>query len=355
MTSAAIHQQDEFIDQCLGNLRALKFVKSAEVVARLKDDEPSLDARLALETAEAKHVLPCEIHRTHLGRENAQLLIHIANRHPGLMIFAPTIGRELGDLFEKAGVNFVDIVGNCNVNLGNRYFARIQGRTANEIARKDRGLRAPAYRVLFALLVRPELLNGSSRAIAAEADVSPQTANELRQWLAKQSLILAGRGRRRWAPGRQKDALSLWLAGYTTTLAPSLIIGRYRAIERDASEFEQRIEPLLDATCEWRYGGAAAAMRLTNYYRGDRTVLYVRDAPPDLWSRLRLVRDASGPISLLHIPGRPAFDSPDPRCVHPLLAYADLLAEGHDRAREAAGELYTRFLAPSKALVPPAG
>jgi hypothetical protein len=27
-----------------------------------------------------------------------------------------------------------------------------------------------------------------------------------------------------------------------------------------------------------------------------------------------------------------------------LLAYADLLAEGHDRANEAAAELYTRFL-----------
>ena len=346
MTSAAIHQPDEFIDQCLSNLRALKFVKSADLVARLKDDEPSLDARLALVTAEGKHVLPCEIHRTHLRRENAQLLIHIAKRHPGLMIFAPTVGRELGDVFEKAGVNFVDVVGNCNVNLGDRYFVRVQGRTASEMTRKDRGLRAPAYRVLLALLVRPELLNASSRAIAAEADVSPQTANELRQWLAKQSLILAGRGRRRWAAKQQKEAMALWLAGYTTTLAPSLTIGRYRAMEPDATEFEKRVEPLLDATCEWRYGGAAAAMRLTNYYRGDRTVLYVRAAPPDLWSRLRLVRDASGPISLRNVPGRPAFDSPDPRCVHPLLAYADLLAEGHDRAREAAGELYARFLAP---------
>jgi hypothetical protein len=67
-----------------------------------------------------------------------------------------------------------------------------------------------------------------------------------------------------------------------------------------------------------------------------------------LWSRLRLVRDASGPVSLLHIPGRAAFDSPDSRCVHPLLAYADLLAEGHDRAREAAGELHARFLMSAK-------
>jgi hypothetical protein len=85
-------------------------------------------------------------------------------------------------------------------------------------------------------------------------------------------------------------------------------------------------------------------MRLTGHYRGDETVLYVRDPPPDLWNRLRLVRDTSGPLTLRHAPGRPAFDSPDTSCVHPLLAYADLVAEGHDRAREAAGELYARFL-----------
>jgi len=348
MTSAPFHQSDEFIDKCLDNVRALAFVCSANLVSRLENDKPSLDARLVLNTFEGQHVLPCEIHRVHLGRETAQLLIHIGNRHPGLMIFAPTVGRELGDLFEKAGVNFVDVAGNCNVKLGNQYIARIQGRTASETTRKDRGLRAPAYRALFAILVRTELMNASSRAIANEANVSPQTANELRQWLVDQNLILAGREHRQWAPGRQREAMALWLAGYTTTLVSSLLIGRFRAMETDPTEFEHRIEPSLDATCQWRYGGGAVAMRLTGHYRGDRTVLYLSDPPSDLWSQLRLVRDASGPVSLLHVPGRAAFESPDLRCVHPLLAYADLLAEGHDRAREAAGELHAQFLTSAK-------
>src|SRR3954451_5359187 len=108
-------------------------------------------------------------------------------------------------------------------------------------------------------------------------------------------------------------------------------------METAPDKLEQRIEPLLDAACDWRYGGGAAGMRLTTYYRGDRTVLYTQKPPADLPTRLRLVRDASGPIMIMRVPGRLAFESPAARCVHPLLAYADLLAEGHERASEAAG------------------
>ena len=49
---------------------------------------------------------------------------------------------------------------------------------------------------------------------------------------------------------------------------------------------------------------------------------------------------------MVRSPGALAFRSPHPETVHPLLVYADLLAEGHDRAREAAAELSARFLTP---------
>lgn len=61
--------------------------------------------------------------------------------------------------------------------------------------------------------------------------------------------------------------------------------------------------------------------------------------------RLRFVKDESGPISVARTPGRLALRSPQPKCVHPLLVYADLLAEGDDRARDAARELYEQFMA----------
>jgi hypothetical protein len=197
-------------------------------------------------------------------------------------------------------------------------------------------------------MIQRDLVDASSRTIAAEADVSPQTAIDLRKYLVEQGYVLRTGDHHEWAPEREGEVITLWLTGYSTTLAPSLAIGRFRAKETDAGELERRIEPILDGVGVWAYGGGAAAQRLTGYYRGDQTMIYVMDGSADLAKRLRFVKDESGPISLARPPGRLALRSPQPRCVHPLVAYADLLAEGHDRARDAARELYRVFIAETK-------
>jgi hypothetical protein len=280
-----------------------------------------------------------------LVQEAAQALLHVAEARPGLIVFAPAVGRALGDFFEHGGINFVDVAGNCCLRLGDRYVARIQGRRDATPKRAAKGLRAPAYRALLALMIQRDLIDAPSRTIAAAAGVSPQTAIDLRKYLVEQGYVLRTRDRHEWAPEREGDVMTLWVTGYSTTLAPSLAIGRFRAKETAPEELERRIEPILDGIGAWVYGGGAAAQRLTSYYRGDRTTIYVTDAPADLATRLRFVRDGSGPITLARPPGRLALRSPQPRCVHPLVAYADLLAEGHDRAGDAAREIYDRLIA----------
>ena len=332
----------EFVRRCLEHLRALTFVRRATFSIAKKAE---IDATIKIETPSGQRTLPCALKRGTLGSSSAQVLVHFARRRPGLMVFASSIGSALGDFFEQSGINFVDVAGNCHVRLGERYLARIQGRKADEKPRTDRGLRAPAYRALFALLAKPDLVQAPSRTIAADAGVSPQTANDLRHWLVEQGLLLELKSRRDWPSKGHREATALWLAGFSTVLGPELLIGRFRAQEREPSDLERRIEPVLDAACTWRYGGGAACWRMTRYYRGDRTVLYVEGAPDDLWKNLRFLRDPTGPIAVMGPPAAAAFESPIQRCVHPLLAYADLLAEGNDRAREAAGEVYTAFLA----------
>ena len=334
---------EDLVHRCLAHLSALPFVERAVLHTRSLADD--LDGSVELDTLDGRETLPCEVRRGHLGRESAEHLAHIQTRHPGLIVLAPAVGREIGDLFERSGVNFVDAAGNCSLRIGRRYVARIQGRAAAKRAVVDRGIRAPGYRVLFALLVKTDLVAAPSRDLASAVGVSPQTANDMRRRLVEGGLLLEARGHRDWAPGRRKDALASWLEGFATTLAPSLLIGRFRAMERDPEALERRIEPVLDAACTWRYGGGAAAARLTEHYRGDTTLIYTLDAPTDLPARLRLVPDPrSGPIVLARAPGVVAFESPGARSVHPLLAYADLLSDGGDRAREAAAELHRRYL-----------
>jgi hypothetical protein len=329
--------------QCLEHVRSLPFVKRASLRASQTQVRGALE--LVLHTPEHRYVLPCDVQRSHLSHEAGQAVLHVAGVRSGLTVFAPAVGRALGDVFEQGGVNFVDAAGNCSLRLGDRYIARIQGRSGADRKPAGKGLRAPAYRALLAMMIQRELVDAPSRAIAAEAGVSPQTAIDLRKHLVAQGYVLRTRNHHAWAPGREREVMTLWLTGYSTTLAPSLAIGRFRAKEADTEALERRIEPILEGTGAWGYGGGAAAQRLTGYYRGDRTILYMTDAPADLATRLRFAKDESGPISLARAPGRVALRSAEPKCVHPLVAYADLLAEGDDRARDAARELYEQFIA----------
>lgn len=340
---------DRLVLDCLERLRAVPFVQDAQLAARAKDDPPAIAARLAICAAGRVRKLPCTVQHSHLSRAVAQHLIVLGAGLPGLLVLAPAVGSELGELFEQARINFIDRAGNCYLRVDDKLVARVQGRKVARAAPSGRALRAPAYRALFALLARPSLIDAPVREIAAASGVSPQTAADLKQRLIDRGVVVKIKARHVWLPERHNDALNMFVAGFADSLAPHLLVGRYRAAERDTALFEQRVEPLLDEVVAWRYGGGAAAMRLTGHFRSERTVIYVQDPPADLPARLRLVQDRDGPIVLMRQPGHVAFDSPHPRCVNPLLAYADLLAEHDSRAREAAVELYDRFLASREA------
>lgn len=335
------------MQECLSQIRALPFVGEATIGPVEPRDLPLVDFRLRVRPRDTIRIrsLPCAIQRSHLSNEMAQHFAALVTKVPDLTLFAPAVGRPAGDLFERAGVNFIDRAGNCSLRLDDRHVARVQGRRAPQGAPADRAMRAPSYRALLALLIQPELISAPVRAHAAAAFVSPQTAADLRKRLEERGLVVRSRTQRHWLPERRKEAIDLFLSGYSSTLAPTLLIGRYRAQDTDPNVLERRIEPLLDVACTWRYGGGAAAMRLTQYYRGDRTTLYLQDPPHDLANRLRFVPAWNGPIALMRTPTLVAFESPHPQCIHPLLAYADLLGEHDERAREAASELYDRYLA----------
>lgn len=157
-------------------------------------------------------------------------------------------------------------------------------------------------------------------------------------------LVIARGGAHLWTPAGRKAALDLFTIGFATTLHPSLTLGRFRAKERDPVRLEVALAEKLARAADWRWGGGAACQRLTGYFRGDRTTVYVDSGDRSLGTSLGLVQDNNGPVTLSLRPGPLAFLSPHKETVHPLLAYSDLLTEGDERAREAAGDLFDRYL-----------
>lgn len=334
----------------LTRLEELPFVRDAKRVpprpgAGRADEEP----QIAVKTPQGTRRCPIDLRASHLGREVAERIVQLHRETPDRMIFAPHVGRELGELFARAGVNFIDLAGNCHVRFGDAYLARVQGLTTASPPAPSKGMRAPAYSALLALLLDEALLEKSTRAIAeAAGNISPQTAADLRARLLAQGDVLRTRGAYRWSPNGRARALDGLLGGWSATLVPHLLLGRFRARERELAALEARLSKTLDAIAPWRWGGGAAAQRLTGFFRGDDTTIYVADPPADLARQLGLVPDREGPIALLSAPVPGAFVSPVAGTVHPLLVYADLLASGDERAREAAHEVHTRFLAPTE-------
>ncbi|CAN5852126.1 hypothetical protein BH11MYX4_BH11MYX4_28570 [soil metagenome] len=331
----------------LARLRGIPFVRRVRVARSGAQRQGELTLTLDTPTERGLRFI-VELKRTHLTREVADRLLHLRKKGGGeLLLLAPVIGRDLAELFAREHVNFVDLAGNCRLDIGGRYMAYVEGRRPESKATADRAFRAPTYRVLFALLARPDLSVATARMLAeASGKVSPQTAIDARLRLVERGILVGSRRAPKWAPGGWKAALDLFVGGFGATLRPSLALGRFRAKERSVEHLEMALTLHLktEAAGRWGWGGGAASQRLTGHFRGDTTIVYVERAPPNVAKLLGLLPDPAGSVSVLRTPGPAAFQSPRPDTIHPLLAYADLLVDEDQRSREAAAEIHERYL-----------
>ena len=333
------------LEPYLAQLRKLPFVKGVEAELQLgRAKRIQADALVRLRTPRGERTLLAEVKRTHVTRPLVDGLLARTPRdvRTEWILFAPHIGAEIGRHLRENGTNYIDAAGNCFLAIKQEYIANVEGRRPEKKTPLERGIRGPGHQILFAVLARPELLNAPVRILAEAAGVGKTAAAEMIRRLAEEGLVGADRERRRLL--RVQTLLDRWLAGYAATVRPQLLMGRFHTNDREAEAREDRIERELGETTTWAWGGGTAAMRLTGYYHGPNTVLHLEHPLPDLGKRLKAITAEDGPLLVLGVPGRIAFEGARPRTVHPLLVHTELLATGNERAREAAQEVWSRYL-----------
>ncbi len=330
-------------------LEGLPFVRDAELKLVPSTRTRVFDVIATLDTPTEPATFHAVVKRSHLTSSLAEQLASYPKRHLAteLLVLAPSVGREIGDLFVRVGIHYMDLAGNCHIRVGDRYLAHVQGQRAPKRAIADKTLRAPALRVLFALLANPKLVTATTRQLAAAAGgVSPQTASDVSKRLISAGIFVQSRGTIRWAPGARQPAIELLVTGIPV-LTSSTLIHRFRTTMDQRVLTDHLARGLDPLELRWRWGGGIASERLTGFYRSDRTIVYVdTNSSVSLRPLMRppLIPDPNGDVTFAAAPGPLAFQSPIETVVHPLLAYLDLLAEGNERAREAAGELHRRYL-----------
>ncbi|MCA9758791.1 MAG: hypothetical protein KDA27_23560 [Candidatus Eisenbacteria bacterium] len=304
------------------------------------------DAELRIRTSNRAFRVAVRVARSHLTRTVADGLLarqDIQSTDPYWMLFAPHVGRGLGAYLKEMGANYIDRAGNCHLILGEGLMAHVEGRPPERRPREGRSIGVPGYRVLFSILVQPDLLNSPVRGLASAASVSPATAANTRAQLEHEGLV--HKSAQGWRVTHPRGVLEKWLRGYETTVRPKLVIGRYRVETSDPEELERRIGSIFKGASEpWALGGTAAAFRMTGHYRGEETVLHLIKQSSEAVRQLRAISATDGPLILLNVPSSLAFVSPVPDTVTPLLVYSELLHEGSRRSLESAEEVASRYL-----------
>lgn len=324
------------IEPYLRHLRTLPFVTSVRLAAG-KNADPSADVTLQVLTPGGKRSVHVAWKKSHLSREMIEHAISkLARVKSDVLLFAPFVGRTIGDRLSEARIGYVDLAGNCHVEWGKGYVVHIEGRKLPERAPQARAVRVPSLLVLFSLLARPNCVGVSTRQLAlAAGGVSPQTATDLRKRLVAEGCIIPNGRDHFWAPNGKERALDLLVAG-CEQLAAHLRVGRYRARPGPIEEVEKLIERNLEQGPKWTWGGGAALYRRNRFYRGTRTIVYVDGPLPTTLPGL--VPDPNGEVIFARPPSQRAHDK-DGDEVPLLLIYLDLLTEGEPRALEVAQEL----------------
>ncbi len=247
----------------------------------------------------------------------------------------------LADTLREHGVAFLDTAGNAYLDHP-PLLIWVKGQrlaeTPEAMRAVGRAFQPTGLKVVFALLCKPEWVDRPYREIAPLASVAHGTVGWVMADLAQGGFVIdLGKAGRRLR--NQRRLLDIWVEAYARTLRPKLLLGRYRATDRDwwQAVKVQDYDLLL--------GAEPAAARLHHYLRPGVATFYGKKVPGRFLADHQLRTDPQGDVEIRERfwDFKYTWDQPD--LVPPVLIFADLLASGDARCMDAAKRVYETYLA----------
>ena len=244
----------------------------------------------------------------------------------------------MAERYRKAGINYIDTGGNASIRLPG-VFVRVEGRRPTVTRepgrdRHSRALTAAGLRVSFVILVSEELgSKGTQRELAHAARVSLGSVHSALSDLTAQGLISENQNKRTI----DRPALTeQWVQSYEATLLPKLQSASLRGpepswwIDRDARVGE-----------DGELSGEAALQMQGYGLRATTTTIYGDPPWTELRRQARLNRPVTGEAPNVELREKFWSLGVDGGATVPgLLVYADAIATGDSRQRQAATEYW---------------
>jgi hypothetical protein len=305
--------------------------------ARTDRYRPDVAVALALGRTNIIYYGECKTHIDRPAILNAIKTAFDGLNTPGLLITS-YLSSTLIDACRAIGLQCIDTAGNAYLDASGLYVL-IKGQKPSNafmtIPREHVLDNASALRMIFALLVKPELVRAPYREIVAAAGIALGSVGTVFRDLQQQGMVTspdATYGRRLLEPNRLLD---LWAITYPFRLRPKLHARRFRAPN---PSWWHDLDPIeLDG---W-WGSEIAADLVTGMLKPATQLLYVAPGSVQqtirtLVAKHRLQPDPAGGFEILDAFWNLPRDPVQPKATPPILIYADLMASLDPRNREVA-------------------
>jgi hypothetical protein len=257
----------------------------------------------------------------------------------GLILVAENIAPNLREVLRDNGINYLDTAGNTFIKLPNHpFFILIEGKKPinQPETDKDKAFTNSGLKVVFHLLKNENLINENQRTIAKTAQVSLDTVNKTLESLRSQGFI-RHINKDTMKLDNKRKLFDKWSDLYENRLKPKHLISRFR-FKNVETQLKWRTLNLDDSSF---WGGEPAADLITNYLSPQDFTLYTNLSRGDLMRKYYIIPDANGNIFAYH---QPFVDLGENNCVHPLIAYADMLNSVSARNHEVAKIIETDYV-----------
>jgi hypothetical protein len=283
---------------------------------------------------------PVEVKAT-ITRAGVALLVMQKQRARQNLLLATThVNPDMAEHLKAEGLEFIDTAGNAYINQLPLYiFVKGNRPPENTIrAPQKRAFKPAGLKGIYAFLCNAGLVNEPYREIAVHAGIALGTVGWLMKEL-KQEGFLLDMGKRGNRLVRKEELLRKWVVAYPERLRPKLIVGRFLG---EQGWWQQKT--LKKGVALW--GGEIAGAMLTKYLKPQLVTIYT--TPLNLNAFLaenRLRKDPRGDVEILNRFWGIGEEFVRKDMVHPILAYADLMATGDQRNTETAGIIYEQHIA----------
>jgi len=294
------------------------------------------DAELKLNGHEFAIEAKKNVTNTNIGAAINQVKLVAKQKAP--LLITNYINPKMAETLKNEEVNFLDTVGNAFIKT-KETLVLIKGNKApiQTTTRVGRAFTQTGLKVVYAFLVKPELLNAPYRDIAEAADVALGTVGWVLRDLKDQQYIIEGLKNKQRQLNEEAKAhlIDKWVEAYPK-LKQKQLINRYTTNNHEWWK---------DANIEKYNGllaGEIAANKYTKYLKPQDHLIYIDKEKLNEFLRdfrLGITKDSNAHITIVDVVEKfwgNTLEANTNKLTTPLLTYADLITSGDVRNREVA-------------------